>query len=48
MKRKLDITTLWPNEKKSRLTPFERAYLITFAALALIIIYCHTFPITAP
>ena len=45
MKRKLDISPLWPDEKKSRLTTLERTYLITFALLALIIIYCHTIPI---
>lgn len=45
MKRKLDLSPLWPDEKKSKLTPFECAYLITFALLALIIIYCHTIPI---
>lgn len=45
MKRKLDISPLWPDEKKTRLTPFERAYLIAFTTFALIIIYCHTFPI---
>jgi hypothetical protein len=45
MKRKLDISPLWPSEKKNRLTPFERAYLVAFATFALIILYCHLNPI---